>query len=427
MSAGPLDDLTGSVLGNRYRLDHKLAGGGMGVVYAATDTRIDRKVAVKIVHAHLAHDAGIIERFRREAEAAGGLEHAHIVQITDFVEPESGPPFLVMELLQGEPLSAVIKREQTLPMLRTAYIAWQVLDALEAAHRAGIVHRDLKPANIFLTTVAGVHDVVKLLDFGVAKLRESTKKLTKAGDMIGTPTFMAPEQVRGEEVDGRADLYAVGVMMYGCLAGTPPFWAADPGETIRRVLKHDYAPLVSAAPTVDPALAAVVEKALALDRDDRYADAAAMRAALAPWLQGAGGVDVEHVSVPSAAASNARVAAPSAAARESIPTTRGGPVDPLGVANPAADAKKLRPGTIALLVAGTMFAVGGLYFAATQIAGGATEADVAAPPSDTLTPAQRRFIAPNLAPGLLVPLLIDAGAVVVPADAVFVPVDRGAR
>jgi len=426
MSAGPDDDLTGSVLGKRYRLDHKLAGGGMGVVYAATDTRIDRKVAVKIVHAHLAHDAGIIERFRREAEAAGGLEHAHIVQITDFVEPESAPPFLVMELLQGEPLSAVIKREHTLPALRTAYIAWQVLDALDAAHRAGIVHRDLKPANIFLTTVAGVHDVVKLLDFGVAKLRESTKKLTKAGDMIGTPTFMAPEQVRGEEVDGRADLYSIGVVMYGCLAGTPPFWAADPGETMRRVLKHEYASLVSAVPTVDPALAAVVEKALALDRNDRYPDAAAMRAALAPWVQGAGGVDVEHVSVPSAAVSKVPVAAPAAATRDSFPTTRGGPVDPLGATNPAVEPKTLRPGTIALLVAGSIFALGGLYFAATQIAEGATEAAVAAPPSDMLTPAQRRLIGSNLASGLLVPLLIDAGAAAAPADLAVERVDAAA-
>jgi hypothetical protein len=143
-----------------------------------------------------------------------------------------------------------------------------------------------------------------------------------------------------------------------------------------------------------------------------------LRCALrAPWVQGAGGVDLEHVSVPSAAASSSPVAAPAAAARDSFPTTRGGPVDPLGATNPAVEAKKLRPGTIALLVAGSMFAAGGLYFAATQIAEDATEPSVAAPPSDMLTPAQRRLIGSNLAPGLLVPLVIDAGAVEAAADA----------
>lgn len=398
MSSVPPHDLTGTVLGGRYRLDGKLASGGMGVVYAATDTRIDRKVAVKVVHSHLTHDASIIERFRREAEAAGGLEHPHIVQITDFVASDDEPAFLVMELLQGEPLSEVVKRERTLSMRRTAYIAWQVLDALGAAHAAGIVHRDLKPANVFLTTVAGVHDVVKLVDFGVAKLRESTKKLTKLGDMLGTPAFMAPEQVKGSDVDGRADLYSLGVVMYGCLAGSPPFWSADPSETLRRVLAHDYAPLVSVAPTVDPALAAVVERALSMRPDDRYPNAAAMRVALAPWVDGAGAVDAHASSTPSASLS-----------------AQGPLVDPHGPSNPGREAEEMSPRTLLMAAVTVVLAATVVYLAAQLLRREPRESTRVPPPAELLTTEQQSLVVgPTIGRGLLVPERPDASRLAAP-------------
>lgn len=388
MSADHDDNLTGSLLAERYRLDRKLAGGGMGVIYAATDTRLDRKVAAKVMHAHLAHDANIIERFRREAEAAGGLEHPHIVQITDFVQPEHGPAFLVMELLQGEPLSDVLKREHKLSTQRTAFIAWQILDALGAAHAAGVVHRDLKPANIFLTEVAGVHDVVKLVDFGVAQLSTSTKKLTQLGDMIGTPGFMAPEQVKGTtsagpSVDGRADLYSLGVVMYGCLVGTPPFWSEDPTETLRRVLHHEYTPLRTAAPELDPALAAVIERALSARAEDRYPAAAAMRAALAPWVKGAGGVELHERG-------GARPG--TCAATSATPEQTHEPK------NHVHGEEGLRPRTVMIGIAASVLAAGLVYVAAQRL-DDAPESSYRAPPAaEVLTPAQRRFASkPHLA------------------------------
>jgi serine/threonine-protein kinase len=377
MGDGLGDDLTGTLLGERYRLDRKLAVGGMGAIYAATDTRIDREVAVKVVHAHLAHDDKIIERFRREAEAAGGLRHPNIVQITDFIQPENGPAFLVMELLQGEPLSEVLKRERTLDPQRTAFIAWQVLDALGAAHAAGVVHRDLKPANVFLTEVASVHDVVKVVDFGVAQLVSSTKKITQLGDMIGTPSFMPPEQVKGEKIDGRADLYSLGVVMYGCLAGSPPFWAEDPNETLRRVIQHEYKPLLEAAPTLDPGLAAVIERALSARPDDRYPAAAAMRAALAPWVEGAGGVDLHGRET--AADAGADPQAPTAVAAHG-PDVRGHETD------------GLRPRTLAIAVLAALLAATLIYLVAEEFAEAPRQPAGAPPASDVLTPAQRRIL-----------------------------------
>ncbi len=394
MSEAPGDDRTGSTLGERYHVDRRLAGGGMGVVYEATDTRLGRKVAVKVVHSHYAHDARILERFRREAEAAGGLEHPHIVQITDFLEPPEGPPFLVMELLQGESLADVIKRERTLPAGRAAFIAWQVLDALGAAHAAGIVHRDLKPANIFLTTIAGVHDVVKLVDFGVAQLRGSTKKLTLLGDMIGTPSFMSPEQVTGEPVDGRTDLYSLGVVLYGCLVGTPPFWSEDPNETLRRVLKREYKPLVEAAPEVDPALAAVIERALSARADDRYSAAAEMRSALTPWVEGAGGLDLHRAEPEGAAPPSATDAAPTVTA---VPPSAAQTPDP-------ASNRGVWLAVLAAVVAAA------LLYASAEVLGGPAPARREVPPRELLSPAQRRFVlGAHVTRGLLLPNTRDAG------------------
>ena len=397
-------DLCGAVLGGRYRVERRLAGGGMGVVYAATDTRLDRKIALKVVHAHLAHDARILERFRREASAAGGLEHPHIVQVTDFVEAEGAPPFLVMELLQGEPLSEVLRRERTLDAGRMAFIAWQTLDALGAAHAAGIVHRDLKPANIFLTTVAGVRDVVKVLDFGVAKLSDSAMKLTQAGDVIGTPAFMAPEQLRGEEIDGRADLYAIGVVMYGCLAGAPPFWSPDPAETVRRVVAGNYESLAARVPGLDPALAAIVEKAFAARREVRFGSAGELRAALAPFVEteGAGRNSsrppVRPSDHPDAASPETRVgldatvpagvaahdaAAPAAVGRATLP---GAP--------PASAQGGLRVGVPVLVFGGLAVLVAGLLLVvAAWFLGRESAPDAVPPPAPpSLGEAQRRLL-----------------------------------
>ncbi len=429
-------DLSGAVLGGRYRVERRLAGGGMGVVYGATDTRLDRKVALKVVHAHLAHDPRILERFRREAGAAGGLEHPHVVQVTDFVEPAGAPPFLVMELLQGEPLSEVLGRERALDPGRTAFIAWQTLDALGAAHAAGIVHRDLKPANIFLTSVAGVRDVVKVLDFGVVKLSDSPIKLTQAGDVIGTPSFMAPEQLRGEEIDGRADLYALGVVMYGCLAGAPPFWVQDPAETVRRVLAGAFEPLAGRVPGLDPDFAAFVERALAPLRESRFGSAGEMRAALARFVDTEASVAGRSASRPPVAPASARLAVSGDAAAAFGATVPDGPAMPgapaaARLSTPPPDARPAVLGplqhglglAVPTLVVGALAALAAAFLV---VVGAWILRRPAAPPPaiPALSDAQRRVLArDDGGRGVLLPLLLVAqpDADVAPQGAVLAP------
>ena len=218
-------DLSGTLLGGRYRLRSLLGRGGMGSVYAAVQEDLGRSVAVKILDPLLACDPGQLERFRREALASAALGHPNIVQVTDFSAPtNTQPPFLVMELLAGQSLGQLLDRESVVAPQRIAFIASQLLSALGAAHAAGIVHRDIKPDNVFLVSTSAFHDLVKVLDFGIAKLatEEGGARLTGTGAMLGTPAYMAPEQARGAVVDHRADLYAVGATMYQALAGRLP-------------------------------------------------------------------------------------------------------------------------------------------------------------------------------------------------------------
>ncbi|HEX4513601.1 MAG TPA: serine/threonine-protein kinase, partial [Polyangiaceae bacterium] len=215
-------ELTGTLLGGRYRVGQELGRGGMGVVYEAVQEGIERPVALKVMYEHLASDASIRERFKREARAVAMIRHPNVVQINDYVESKTEPPFLVMEKLTGETLRDVMKRGDRVSGERMARIAMQVLAGLDAAHRAKVVHRDIKPDNVFLERTTAQRDIVKLLDFGVSKLLDEADdaiKLTRVGHAIGTPSFMAPEQALGDKVDGRADLYALGATMFLVLTG----------------------------------------------------------------------------------------------------------------------------------------------------------------------------------------------------------------
>jgi len=280
----------GALLGGRYRVVRRIGAGGMGAVYEAVQEGLGRRVAVKVVHPHLVVEAELIERFRREAQAAAALGHANIVQITDF-SAEGDTAFLVMEYLAGESLGDVLRRTTQLPPERVAFIAQQVLAALDAAHRAGIVHRDVKPDNVFLTSIAGVTDVVKVLDFGVAKLQGDAvdARLTTTGALMGTPAYMAPEQARGRAVDARTDVYAVGACMYHALCGRVPFETASFNALLFAIAEDPPRPLADLRPDLDPALVAVVERALAKSPASRFASAEDMRAALAPWAQPSAG------------------------------------------------------------------------------------------------------------------------------------------
>ncbi len=267
---------------DRYRLESNLGTGGMGVVYKAEHIHLRRPVAVKLLHAHLAEDAEVVERFFREARAAGDLNNEHIVKVSDFGTFEDGA-FLVMEFLPGKSLDTVL-RGKPLERQRVVHIATQVADALGAAHEKGVVHRDLKPANVILVEQDGDPDFAKVLDFGIAKLLEGeTKQLTKTGIVMGTPAYMAPEQASGEMVDARTDVYALGIMLYEMLGGTPPFTGENPTQVLVAHVTRPPEPLRQHNPDVPEGLERVVLSCLAKDAKARPASMAALSKALAPW------------------------------------------------------------------------------------------------------------------------------------------------
>ncbi len=278
----------GTLLGGRYRVVDRVGQGGMGAVYEAIQEGLDRKVALKILHAHLTSDPELRGRFQREARVVAMLGHPNVVQISDFQAREGEPPFFVMELLHGESLRDLLKRMSRLPPERVAYIATQVLSALDAAHRASVVHRDIKPDNIFLERTSAQADIVKVLDFGVAKLLgrdEGGMKLTRAGLVVGTLSYMSPEQASGEPLDGRADLYSLAATMYLALTGRKPFDGATTAALLRQIMTEMPAPIPSLRSDVNPALSRVLERALAKRPEDRYASAAEMARALTPFAK----------------------------------------------------------------------------------------------------------------------------------------------
>ena len=280
--------LTGTLLAGKYRVGARLGSGGMGEVYEATQEDLGRRVAIKVMSGPMATDPSLLERFQREARAVAALGHPHIVQVTDFQDNPGEPPFLVMERLVGEAFGDLLERVHYVEPPRVARIAEQTLSALAAAHEAGLVHRDVKPDNVFLCTTDTGADLVKLLDFGVAKVLEERAggKLTSTGAVVGTLAYMAPEQARGEAVDARADVYAVGACMYHALAGRPPFEATTTAQLLSSVCHEAPPPLGALRPDVDGQLIGVVERAMARDVGARYRSARAMMSALGAYLRG---------------------------------------------------------------------------------------------------------------------------------------------
>ena len=268
-----------------YRIDRKLGEGGMGVVYAAHDQRLDRPVALKMLRTG-PEDAQGRERLRREARAAASVNHPHVCQVYDIGE-DGGELFVAMELLEGEPLSARLARG-ALPVDECVAVTIAVLQALDALHQRGVVHRDLKPSNVFLTPHG-----VKLLDFGLARplaapLADTRTNLTLPGAILGTPSYMAPEQVRGEVVDLRADLFTMGVVMFEMITGRLPFSGRSFVDVFHAITSLPAPTIDGPARSLDP----VLQRALAKTPSDRFASARAMGDALlaaAPAAIGAGG------------------------------------------------------------------------------------------------------------------------------------------
>jgi serine/threonine-protein kinase len=285
VAANETDPLMGAMIGGSYRIERALARGGMGRLYLAEHTRLPRKVAVKVLHEPHAQKKEAVRRFEREASALSRLDHANVLGVLDFVRTPDGRGAIVTPLLEGESLQVRLDRETTIEETEALRIAIEMCRGLCAAHAEGIVHRDLKPSNVFLARRADEpRPHVKLLDFGVAKL--SDDDMTRTGVVLGTPSYMAPEQAKGSSrVDARADVYAVGAVLYRMLVGATPYDGEDASEVLTRLLAGGPERM-SARGAVREELEAVVERAMARRPDERHATARDLAHALEALLDG---------------------------------------------------------------------------------------------------------------------------------------------
>jgi eukaryotic-like serine/threonine-protein kinase len=277
------DPLVGRVLDEKYRLDRRLGEGGMGTVYQATHLLIERPVAVKVLHQRFVEDEAAQERFRREARAAGRLRHTNAVTVTDFGRTSDGCVYIVMELLEGRNLRELLAFESPLESGRAVALMAQVAAAVEAAHESGVIHRDLKPANIFIVQPKNAPPLVKVLDFGIAKLAAESvddseqHALTLTGVMIGTPRYMSPEQCDGAHLTPASDVYSLGIILYEMLTGATPFTGASP---LAVALQHSSKPPrrpTELVANIPPELERVVLHALEKNPLNRPPDAGAFR------------------------------------------------------------------------------------------------------------------------------------------------------
>ncbi|HXT96141.1 MAG TPA: serine/threonine-protein kinase [Polyangia bacterium] len=276
----------GTILQGTYRIAGPLAEGGCGEIYLADHMRLPGRVAIKVLHRGLQRNAEVLSRFRQEAEITATLRHPHIVQVLDFNVTDQGYPFLVMELLEGQPLARRIVGGQPLAPAAAVNIVEQIAQALQAAHARGIVHRDLKPDNIVLLSADGLQDFVKVLDFGISQA-SWRPRLTDGAQVAGTPQYMAPEQACGQRdaIDSRTDQFSLAAIAYTLLTGQEPFVAEDPIAVLYQVVHADPVPPAALVPRLGAAVDAVIMRGLSKKSADRFPSvlefAGALRQALA--------------------------------------------------------------------------------------------------------------------------------------------------
>lgn len=346
----PGDDIDG-----RYTVIRLLGEGGMGAVYEVEHNMVGRRFALKMLHPQYATDKEVITRFHQEARAAGSIGNDHIIEVTDMGVTPKGMPYIVMERLDGEELLEFIKRNGRLHVPVVASLMIQVCHALGAVHAKGIVHRDLKPENIFIAKKHGRSDFVKILDFGISKVRQATMMtsgLTKDGSVFGTPYYMSPEQLEdSKDVDGRTDIYAVGIIMYKALTGKLPFYSETIPALMMKILMEEPLAPRSIVPDLPEEIERIVMKAMAKEREQRYAGVADLMNDLLPFG------DSHWRSRVSLAPMAAPAGAPHAAGIAATETLPG--IDTSMSATHAGTQSHLQPkkGKLGLLIGGSIGAV----------------------------------------------------------------------
>ena len=296
-SSNPIE--VGDLVAGKYRIDRVIGEGGMGVVVSATHEQLEERVALKFLRPSVASNPEIVQRFVREARAAVKIRSEHVARVLDVGTLDSGMPYMVLEYLEGQDLAQTLAGRGPLPVDETIGYALQACEAVAEAHSLGTVHRDLKPANLFLARRPNGRPIVKVLDFGISKVASvgNDAALTKATAMMGSPSYMSPEQmVAAASVDARADVWALGVVLYELLTGTLPFVADTMPELVGMILQGVHRPVGAIRPDVPQGVCAAIDRCLQKDRTLRYANVAELAMALVPFGPARSEVSFERIA-----------------------------------------------------------------------------------------------------------------------------------
>jgi hypothetical protein len=288
----------GDILDGKYRVERVLGVGGMGLVVAATHVQLQTRVALKFLLPAVLGHPQVVHRFAREARAAVQIQSEHVARVIDVGTLSTGSPYMVMEYLEGGDLSEAVAKGGAMPVAKAVGYLLEACEAIAEAHALGIVHRDLKPANLFVARRAGRDPIIKVLDFGISKSNETgTSGLTQTSNVLGSPQYMSPEQMMSsKDVDARADIWALGVILYELVTGAPPFVAETMAEIVYMVTQRDAPPLLAGRPDLPPALGAVVARALSRDPAGRFSDVAQLATALGPFGPPRSEISLERIA-----------------------------------------------------------------------------------------------------------------------------------